>query len=586
MKRVTSITGIFLLALFTACSNEAVTKDEITENQSTFSINLADVLDTRGSLPEIASTTVWQSEDNIFYLASDSTEQSYNADTRMALQPDYTTIWLEKDQVNINGVGYTIVPKSPATEAEIRNVTYSSEYKGCHPNIGSFSGTTWHVDFSNTQPYGNGETFSQNAAPAVGYATTPANTIKFYNTCGILKVPVKSGTDVTINKIRFTANENISGPATVNISSTSPNMKITNGASAAKHVDILFTTAVTINPSTATNLYFVLPPNTYTGGKIEFFNGNTSKGSIRAEGNVVIERSMITHSNNVSGPLWQDTKDLIVDVKCVKSLDDVSNADEYTNLLSVYPNTIDGYANSYITVQSSTDKKYYIPATIPADAYTGTSAQSLGGYILFTVKANGNGNAVVAWPNNRATTTTSGNHEKEWSWHIWVPTVMPRTETITNKTSTTYTLLDMDLGGNIKPAAGKYSYNTGYKCTFYQWGRKDPFANATTIYRSNGRVDNVTTWPTVMRDNTNTGSSDVAGSDAYTHKRPDVFVAHRVNDATTRYAWKDDWFYDPINTSTSEHKTADRRWGNPSAANKPSNSSFYKTCNQDRKSVV
>ena len=228
---------------------------------NTFQLSLADALDTRGSLSEVASTTSWSSVSNSFFVSDDEETQSNNMDTRMAMQPDYTVVWLEGDNININGTGYTVIPKLPATIAEVHEVTPDeTSYKGCHPNIGSFSGTTWNLVFPSSQTYGTSETFAKNVAPAVGYATAPANHMKFYNTCGILKVPVKSGSEVSIDRIRFTANEKISGAATVNINSTSPNMVIADGG--LTYVEISFTAAVTINPSMATNLYFVLPPNT------------------------------------------------------------------------------------------------------------------------------------------------------------------------------------------------------------------------------------------------------------------------------------------------------------------------------------
>lgn len=94
-------------------------------------------------------------------------------------------------------------------------------------------------------------------------------------------------------------------------------------------------------------------------------------------------------------------------------------------------------------------------------------------YIKFEINQ-GNieeGNAVIAVKDN-----TGEDGTIMWSWHIWV----------TNKNVyNTYTYGDYKF---MPIALGQRETVEGTTCTFYQWGRKDPFKGATT--NEEGSVDN------------------------------------------------------------------------------------------------
>ena len=103
-----------------------------------------------------------------------------------------------------------------------------------------------------------------------------------------------------------------------------------------------------------------------------------------------------------------------------------------------------------------------------------TSVSINGDYLEFTVGSFGGGNALIAVKNGSTIL---------WSWHIWATT-----ETLTNLTSINtgshtnlsgasapYRVAPVNLGWVPTGGSGKQGY-----CTYYQWGRKDPFIPASS----------------------------------------------------------------------------------------------------------
>ncbi len=97
-----------------------------------------------------------------------------------------------------------------------------------------------------------------------------------------------------------------------------------------------------------------------------------------------------------------------------------------------------------------------------------------GDYLKFTVGTFAGGNAVIA--------VKDGSGTFLWSWHVWATD-----ETLDNTTtiatgSHSYAVAPVNLGWVPTDGGGKKGY-----CTYYQWGRKDPFIpasayNSTTIH--------------------------------------------------------------------------------------------------------
>lgn len=103
-----------------------------------------------------------------------------------------------------------------------------------------------------------------------------------------------------------------------------------------------------------------------------------------------------------------------------------------------------------------------------------------GDYLTFTVPAAASskaGNALIA--------AKSGS-TIVWSWHIWVTTETLASTTIVATGSHNYTVSPVNLGWIPTGGSGKQGY-----CTYYQWGRKDPFIPSSHYNNSNHSVCNI-----------------------------------------------------------------------------------------------
>lgn len=96
------------------------------------------------------------------------------------------------------------------------------------------------------------------------------------------------------------------------------------------------------------------------------------------------------------------------------------------------------------------------------DAYPLISNVSISGdYLKFTIRTFNKGNALIA--------VKSGSTIL-WSWHIWATSETLSTTTSIATGSRTYNVSPCFLGWISTGGNGKQGY-----CTYYQWGRKDPF---------------------------------------------------------------------------------------------------------------
>lgn len=91
-----------------------------------------------------------------------------------------------------------------------------------------------------------------------------------------------------------------------------------------------------------------------------------------------------------------------------------------------------------------------------------TSVSVNGDYLNFTVGSFGGGNALIAVKNGSGTIL--------WSWHIWATEDDLSNTTVVATGSHNYTVAPVNLGWVPTGGDGKQGY-----CTYYQWGRKDPF---------------------------------------------------------------------------------------------------------------
>ena len=109
-----------------------------------------------------------------------------------------------------------------------------------------------------------------------------------------------------------------------------------------------------------------------------------------------------------------------------------------------------------------------------------TNVSVNGDYLTFTVGTFAGGNALIAVKNSSKIL---------WSWHIWATDETLESTTAVNTGSHTYNVAAVNLGWVPTGSSGKQGY-----CTYYQWGRKDPFIPASaynsnsnhTVYNING----------------------------------------------------------------------------------------------------
>ena len=147
------------------------------------------------------------------------------------------------------------------------------------------------------------------------------------------------------------------------------------------------------------------------------------------------------------------------------------------------------------------------------------------------------GNAVIAVKD------ASGNIL--WSWHIWMPEVLPNDQLYKNGAGT---MMPINLGATNEKKQDSRSYGL-----LYQWGRKDPFLAPSTLYYVSPpkKAASTITWPDPAECNENTGTIE------YTIANPTTFIC---STEANNY----DWLY---NTG-SEIRT--KRWS--------SSKSIYDPC--------
>lgn len=143
------------------------------------------------------------------------------------------------------------------------------------------------------------------------------------------------------------------------------------------------------------------------------------------------------------------------------------------------------------------------------------------------------GNAVIA--------VYSGENQTGdilWSWHIWGTGDEPFVDDVyTSSAGYEYTVMDRPLGAHAKESM---------VCTLYQWGRKDPFSNQTSVYFSPGIAADVTLWPSITGDESGTVEGMVA--------HPDKFITHASASSNG------DWMQTPNNYLWGDNKTIPWNW--------------------------
>ena len=149
----------------------------------------------------------------------------------------------------------------------------------------------------------------------------------------------------------------------------------------------------------------------------------------------------------------------------------------------------------------------------------------------YTAKSNV-GNAVIAVYSGEDCTG-----DILWSWHIWGVGDDPISDDVyTSSAGYQYTVMDRPLGAHAKESM---------ICTLYQWGRKDPFSNQTTVYGESGAQD-VSIWPVISGVEMGTLTASVLN--------PDKFITN------SKTGTDGDWMQVPNNSLWGDDKEIPYIW--------------------------
>ena len=201
--------------------------------------------------------------------------------TKTSLSPTgtsgYDVLWSTGDKIGVYIDGataptpFTLTSGAGTTTASFSGEGIGSNYLAFYPQsmLSSRSGNTLNITIPSEQTYVPGS-FDEDTYPMVASSGSPQ--LQFRNICSIVRISL-IGTQ-TVSKIVFQTNDpsvKVSGAASVNVSSPSA-PTITMAANASDNV-VLNTGSVQLS-DTPTDFYFVLPPQTYTGGfKVRVYSG-------------------------------------------------------------------------------------------------------------------------------------------------------------------------------------------------------------------------------------------------------------------------------------------------------------------------
>lgn len=256
-----------------------------------------------------------------------------------------------------------------------------------------------------------------------------------------------------------------------------------------------------LSQSEFTEFYIALPPQNFAKGcKLTFIDTRnrymgtlTSKPFNAARGQFVTFRAggaeKVFEYIADNALIWQDTPRLLL----------------HANRQAESPSGYDltggsdaNLANCYVITPSMLaahpDGLFCFPAKSPVQSgtvYWDDLLLDTNDYMVFTVDktmARTGGNAVIGY-------LDPATGLVKWSWHIWVVTdeLFAKDqdyERQEGEQTLIYRMMDRNLGANDPTGSGDRS-----RSCLYQWGRKDPFSNATTVYGPEGNTLDMHSWP-------------------------------------------------------------------------------------------
>ena len=479
------------------------------------------------------------------------------AETRTYLDENNNIRWYAKDQVIIFA-GTTGGGRYEITEDSIGETSAEYDYIGtAGGGFGSGNDITSNVAFypfqsaikcanadSQTptqsftltrislpadQTYQTGS-FGPGTFPMVAVTSSKEDMLlKFKNVCGGIKLLLKGDVKVRYITVKGNNDEPLAGTASVTayVNASAPVVTLGEGAESEVTLDC-GREGVQLNNSEAVPFIIALPPTDFKGGfSVSITDTRGYKMDIRTS-----KQNIVTRSNLVRMP------EISYKANGIAPITDAENI------------AIGETANSYIVGKGGS---YSIPAvkgnssesigeavsaevlwesfgtdTAPAKGDLLIAAEYSEGKILFRVNDEfKEGNAVIAAKDASGTIL--------WSWHIWLVEDEIEEHVYANNAGT---MMDRNLGA-VSATRG----DIGALGLLYQWGRKDPFLNASSLA---GTVSAKSTieWPTGLYT-----SDATIGTIEYTIQNPTVFIGGETSQ---------DWYYD-FDDEISQTRWADEK---------------------------
>ena len=456
MKRLFSILAVAVIA-FAACTTD-VTKDVTVEVPQTLTVSFEE--DTRIQL--MNGKTVWTTGDlvSVFY-RSDANQQwkcqgvtgDRSGNLRRVSTPEATTKLSKVVAVYPYNKNYYINPETCNIEATLpAEQTYIKDSYGLDGNI--------------------------------LVSASEFNQLYMRNVLGWLKIQLK-GEGQVVKKITLKGNNSEQVAGLIYIDSSDATATL-----AAEHSDggddgvggtLVFedtiltevalncTEGVTLG-SEATAFYIALPPQTFTKGlTIEIACSDGSVMTKSTENAIAIERNCIQPMAVINVISWKD-----LSTNGTANCYIVSEKGHYSFNATIIGNGQNGiiadagFHTSSVSILPKSVSLLWDENSIVSDLHLND------GKVYFTASSN-RGNALIA--------VKDSSDNIIWSWHIWA-TEKPKDYLSYDGYST--------IDRNIGAISANYADKEATYGLYFQWGRKDPLRNPSTVVDTDNTTGNIT----------------------------------------------------------------------------------------------
>lgn len=322
------------------------------------------------------------------------------------------------------------------------------------------------------------------------FARGNSSELVFENLCGLLRFNVIGSQELRWIQFKGIGGETLSGPAEISVMDEEPQLRMTGKGNSIKMI------VETLLTDEAQTFYLPLPPGEYSGFEITLGDATGDEYAfIYDEAEIVVGRGEIT--------------DFPLEIRYLDSLDRKADPLDVCGTANCYIVTAPGTYYFDCTVKGSTAEPVgdiasaHIVWSEKVDLISGMSIEN--GKLVFTAGAEA-GNTLVAVYDAEGTVL--------WSWHIWCTGGdIPVDKTLINNTGKTIQVMDRNLGAWSE---------TGWQATLYQYGRKDPFTNAESVFVKGESTDIYRGWYyLIKRDEV---ASDNDALIAYAEQHPDTFI--------------------------------------------------------------